>query len=511
MPGPATTFGALDWTVVAVYFAIVLALGFACARRSRGTDEMLLAGRSMPTWAVAISLLATMQSAATFVGGPQQAYAGNLTYLLSNIAPLLAAIIVAVLFIPAFYKHGVTSIYEVLGRTFGRGAQVGASAAFLGGRVMASGARLYIVALPFSLIVFGDLQTGSMIASILIIAAVASAYTALGGIRAVIWTDVLQATVYVGTVVVALFVLVCLFPSGPIETLGAIAASEHADKLKLIDLSFDWQTPYTLPAILTGLTLFMVAALGADQDLAQRMLTCRGPRRGAMSVILGNVIAWPVIALFMLVGLLLFVRYQQPGIVGMDGGPLAVTDGRGVFLEFILSEIPAGLRGLMLAGLFAAAMSSTDSALSAMASSTVADFYRPWRARRGRGPAEHIVSRIAIAGWAVCLAAFACICVSWHAGSGKTLIDFALGVMTYAYSGLVAVFLAALLTKRGNEATAVAALIAGVVMTIILNQTSLAFTWTMLIASATAFMVCVAGPRASVATNAESVVGVRRA
>jgi Na+/proline symporter len=249
---------------------------------------------------------------------------------------------------------------------------------------------------------------------------------------------------------------------------------------------------------MSGWVLFNLAAFGTDQDLVQRMLTCRSSRSAGWSVILSALIGLPVTALFLVIGLFLFGRDQLPGGPGFGG-----DDSRTVFLSFILQEVPAGLRGLIIAGLFAAAMSTLASGLNSMASTAISDFYVPWRLASGRGrddAAERRVSRAVVLGWAVVLGGFAAGCVAWQTASGLTLIEFALGVMIYAYSGMLAVFLAALLTKRGNGASALAALVTGAVSVILLQMIrfdgrSLAIPWLMTASTALAFAVCCAGRR----------------
>ena len=376
---------------------------------------------------------------------------------------------------------------------------------FLLGRVFASGARLYIVAIPFALVAFGNLSTGALIGSIVGIAAIATAYTAAGGIRAVIWTDVLQAAVVIGTVGIAFVLLAGKIPLSGGEIVDALRTTESGDKLQWIDTSFDLSRPFTLWTALIGFVLFNLAAFGTDQDLTQRMLTCRSAKKGATSVIVSQLIGIPVVMLFMSLGLLLFVYYQRPELMGDAAPAYAIDDTRRVFLEFMLAELPSGLRGLLMAGLFAAAMSSLDSALNAMASSTVADFYRPLTKGRDAADAprrELRVSRIAIVGWAIALAGFASLCVYWQRASSENLIPFALGVMVFAYAGLVGVFLTVLLTRtRGSERSAVAALVTGFVVVLALQDFTLgrfvdlkmAFPWKMTIASSASFLVCCLG------------------
>ena len=518
----AASFHPLDWTVLAAYMLLVIAMGVFLGRKHRGADEFFLAGRSMPMWAVAISVLATSQSAATFVGGPQQAYDGNLTYFSANLGALLAVVLVAIFFIPAYYRRNVTSVYELIGHHYGATSQRLASGMFIVGRVFASGARLFIVAIPFALIAFGDISTRSMIGAIVIIAAAAAAYTLAGGIRAVIWTDVVQAIVYIACIVFALALVWQKIPLSFGEIIDTLRQGADGDKLTIVDFRLDstkdLAKPYGFWAIIIGLTLFNLAAFGTDQDLTQRMLTCRSARHGSWSVIIANLIGWPVVFMFLCMGLLLYVYYQQPDVMGAAAVEYQIDDTRKVFLEFILHEMPLGLRGLMLAGLFAAAMSSTDSALNAMASTTVADFYRPLAQNRGIDPADELkVARLAVLFWALVLGAFACFCVFWQKASGHTLIDFALGVMVFAYSGLLAVFCTALFTKRGNAVSVAAALATGFLCVLLLQDFAwkhwalwfnidftLAFPWKMLLATLLSFVVCCLGKRTTQPATVDS-------
>ncbi len=458
----AATFGPADWVVVAVYLAVLCTIGVVCATRSKARgdrEDFFLAGRSMPAWAVSLSLLATMLSAATFIGGPEFSYALDLSYLSQEIGGILAILIVAFLFLPRFYRLGVTSVYELVGQSFGGTARRATSAMFLIGRVFASGARLFMVAIPFAMIAFGDTHPTALQASVVIISIVAAAYTMAGGIRAVIWTDALQAGILFVALVGAIWIAfdrIGLSAGELVTGLQGATQENGSSKLRLLDFSGDPTKTFTLWTALTGWLLFHVAAIGTDQDLAQRLLTCRDAKRGAWAAILGKLLSVPMATMFLVLGLLLFVLYKMPHVVA-GTAPLPPDASRDVFVEFILAEMPAGLRGLMIAGLFAAAMSSLDSALSAMAAATMTDFVPAKRAVSNHG----WPMRLVVVGWATLLAAFACLCVALHKHSGETLITFALGVMMFAYSGLLAVFLTALLTNRGNGRSALAALITG--------------------------------------------------
>ncbi len=276
-------FTAVDWLVVVVYLGLVVAIGAAASRRHEEGDDFFLAGRSMPVWAVAVSTLATAVSAATFIGGPQQGFRGDLSYLTFKFAGLAAFIIVGFVFLPAIFKAGTPSVYGLITQRFGASAGGGAAAMFGIGRLLASGARLFMTAIPFSLVAFGDASGGSLAVAIVLVAAAACVYTVLGGVRAVIWTDVLQACVLVGTVAVAVGLLWIKVDIAPAE---ALAQLDDAGKLRMIDWSLSWTNPYTVWGAAIGMTLFLIAAYGTDQDLAQRLLTCRTPQKAAWAGIL---------------------------------------------------------------------------------------------------------------------------------------------------------------------------------------------------------------------------------
>lgn len=517
MPEEAA-FQTVDWIVLAIYFAILAASGLILARKKQAdTEDYFLANRSMPVWAVALSILATGLSAATFVGGPQQAFTGDLTYLSANIGGIIAALIIAAFFIPAFYANRVSTIYELLEHRFGRPAKIAASWMFMIGRVMASGSRIFIGAIPASLIAFGDIETPHLLAAIAILTCVGTVYTLAGGIRSVIFSDALQAVVFVGAALIAMVILLNKIPAPISEIVQVLqtAGNEDSSKLTVLSTSAAPNANYTLWTAIFGFSLLGIASYGTDQDLAQRMLTCKSSIRGSWSVIGGILLGIPVVLVFMLIGLLLFIFYQRPDIMGDAAPAYAVDDSRKIFLEFIIHELPGGLAGLMMAGLFAAGLSSLNSALNAMSSTFVNDFYRHMR------PNHHerhylFIGRLGVICWGVILGCFAAACIFWQGNSGQTLIDFALGVMIYAYAGLLAVFFTALFTKRGNNTSVIAALIVGFAAVFVMqdgmwalwteaitsNQSwlyslELAYPWKLLIATSLATIVCCIGSRPS--------------
>jgi len=501
-------FNGLDWFVLGGYFVVLIGASLWFTRRGqRNTTDYFLAGRRMPMWAAAMSVMATSLSAATFIGAPEEAYRGDLTYISSYLGIIVAAIIVAVVFIPAFYRHNVSTVYGLLEVRYGPAAKQTASGMFMIGRVFASGARLYMGAIAGSLIAFGNVSPENVCLAIALLVVVGVVYTFIGGIEAVVWTDVIQSFVFIAAAGVAIVMLVRMIPvdvSQVVEVLREPGPGE-ASKLTMFKLTGEGlgaDDRYSLASILLGFTLIGLGAYGTDQDMTQRMLTCRSAKSGSWSAISGVLFTVPIALLFMIVGLLLWVFYQRPDLMGAAAPAVEPEQGRQVFLSFILDQIPHGVSGLMMAGLFAAALSSLNSELNAMSSTLINDVYRSVRPDRDE---RHYLraGRVGVIIWGVALGSFAMLCAYWQQHGAKTLIQFALGVMAFAYSGLVAVFFTALLTRRGSTASVIGALATGFVSVLVLNvqpwtwwgseAIDLAFTWKMLIATTLSLVVCLLG------------------
>lgn len=480
----------LDWAVLAAYFALLALAGILLNRKRRGTNEYFVGARQMPLWAVVISILATTQSAATFLGVPEDSFRGDLSYLSTNLGGIVGALVLAAFFLPAYYRLCVTTPYEMLERRLGPGARQGAAWAYLIGRVFASGSRVFIGAIPVSLIVFGTLDAPHMLAAILGVMLFCMVFTIVGGIKSVIWTDVVQAAVYLGAALLAAAVLLARIPLGPAELLDVLhtAGPDGSSKLTLLRpgldldaprLGFDPSNVYSLLTAVLGFSLLTIASHGADHDLVQRMLTCRSAAKASWSVISGVLAGIPTVLLFLVIGLLLFVFYQRPDVMGSAGPSAPLDTARGsqqVFVQFILHEMPAGLTGLMVAGLLAAGPAGTNASLGAMSAAFVNDVYR--RARPGRDDRHYLaVGRLAVIGWGAAVGLFACVCIVWQKRSGETLLGLALSSMVFMYAGLIGVFVTALFTRRGTSASALAALAAGL-LAVLLLQRAVFLEWT---------------------------------
>lgn len=508
--------------IVVAYVALIVGAGVWANRRGKragdSTAGYFLAGRHMPVWAIAISMLATAQSAATFVGVPQDAFDGSLTYLSASIGSVLAGFILAAVFIPAYYRLGVSTPYQLLESRFGPGARVASSWAYLIGRVFASGSRLYVGAIPLAVALMGERTPATLAVVVAGFTVFAILYTLRGGLESVIWTDIVQVCVYLGAGLATLAFLWHAIPGDASAVLDALrhGGKHGTSKLTVIELGvgangalIDFTKPFTVVTALTGWTLLNLAAFGTDQDLVQRLLTCKDAKQGARSAIASSLVGLPVVLMFACVGLLLWVYCTQDGLMGRPTPAFATGDSADMLIRVAIGAMPGWLLGLILAGVLAAGPAGHNATLNSMASTIVADVYTPMRPGREQGHYLR-VGRLMVVLCGVVLGVFAVACAVWQAKSGENLISFVLGVMTFAYAGLLGVFLCALLTRRGTEASAVAAMIAGFVVVLMMQPVvwklwapsllgtgetmTLASPWRLCVGVAVSFAIC-AAPR----------------
>jgi len=478
-------FGTLDWFIFVAYF-VVLALSSYLFSRTKisSSRDYFTSSNGMPMFAVALSILATSQSAATFLGAPEFSYKYDFTFIGFYFSALLAVIFIARFFVPKFYEMRAITVYELLENRYGASAKKQAGVMFLIGRVMASGARLYIGALAISMILFGDIAFIHMVFAIFILVFGALAYTYFGGVKSVILSDVIQAFTYVGA---GLLVAVYLYTSlGEIDILGTL--TQH-DKLRFIDTSFDGK--FSLIGLLGGWLLLNIAAFGLDQDMTQRVLSCKNKNEASKSLILSILLTIPVVLLFLIIGALLFVHYEQmPVVQSFEGEKITI------FMYYILNEMPEGLRGVVTVGAIAAALSSTNSVLGAMASVAIEDLYKPYILSRNPHATDDFfvkASKNAVLIFALILSLMAMLSYFWQRYSDLSLISFALGVMAFAYTGLLGVFFSAIFTKRGSVKTVPYALTGGF-LTVLAFQPyifslSIGFAWQIVLGTLVAFLI----------------------
>lgn len=452
-----------DWLVIVVYALAVLVLGAKAAGRDASEDDYFLAGRSEGWAAVAASTWATKLSALTFIGVPGAAIAGNFAYMQLWLGSFLAAYVVGALLIPRFYAARVATVYEYLEHRIGRGARLCGTMIFIVSRCLASAVRLAGCAIAIS--VFFDLGLAT---SIVLMAGVAAIYVLTGGLRAVIWTDVLQLVLFLSGAVVALVYIVSALPGGLGEALSTAAS---ADKLRVFDFRFDAADATTF--WLGNLFAFVlgIATGGADQDIAQRALACPDAGRARVAVMAAGAADLVSTALFLSVGAALYAYYAA---FPQDAVATLVAEGRHdyVFAHFIRYELPAGLRGMLVAALLAAAMSSLDSALSGLASSAYFDLGLTRRSDRQLDAGGGLAGpRLLVVVFAVVLAAIAI-----GFGAQPSILWFGLQVMGYTYGALLGLFLLALMAPgRVDDVGSVIAGFSSIPVVVVLTQSGLGF------------------------------------
>ena len=375
---------------------------------------------------------------------------------------------------------------------------------FLVGRLFASGARLYIGALAISMILFLDISPAHVATSIAILMFGALAYAYYGGVKSVIFSDIIQAITYIGA---GIAVLVYLYMSINTDFSTLLSTLQTDNKLKVLDYSMSGG--FSIWALLGGWLLLNIAAYGLDQDMTQRALACKNAKEAQKSLMLSVYLTIPVAILFLLIGLLLYLFYQHPELSGLNTDVVQKFEGEkiSIFMYYILHEMPEGMRGLVTVGAVAAALSSSNSVLGAMSSVAIQDLYRPWKEKQGIIEEMHFVraGRKSVLFFAVALSLMAMLSYYWQRYTELPLLNFALGVMAFAYTGLLAVFGAAIFTKRGNEKTVPLALMGGF-MTVLALQPyvggealgklldfKLGFAWQILIGTAVAFGLMMTG------------------
>jgi SSS family transporter len=419
----------------------VTSWGAWLGRGSRTGEDYFLGGRDLPWTAVLLSVVATETSTLTFLSIPGVAYAGSLGFLQIALGYLVGRIVVAYWLLPGYHEGRLVTAYESLEQRFGPETRRLTSGIFMVTRLLADSVRLFATAIPLSLV------TGwSLTVSIVVIGVVTFVYTYAGGLRAVVWVDAAQMSLYIAGGVIALLVLGQAVQGG----WGAIfEQADVAGKLAVLDWSFDIGRPYTVWAGLLGGAFLSMGSHGTDQLIVQRLLACRDLAASRKALIGSGVAVLVQFALFLVVGLGLWVYF---------GGALFERSDE-IFARFIIEALPVGVRGLLIAAVFAAAMSTLSSSINSLASATAYDF---WAARRpNRSDAELLrAGRGFSAAWAVLLvvAAIAFIPLS----RDSTAVEVSLGIASMIYGGLLGAFALARFVPAADATAARIAIVTGI-------------------------------------------------
>ncbi len=482
-----------DLVIIGIYFAIIIGIGAHFSRRNKDVSEFALGGRSIPWWAVLASILASEISAGTFFGTPGEGFKlRNFTYAQLMIGYLLARVVVSAVFIPAYYKYDVVSIYEFLEIRFGPRTRRVASVVFLLTRSLASGARLWVPTL-LVVVIWNQMNPGDKLTdwqqfwvtggALVLISILTAAYTAIGGIKAVIWTDVLQIAVLFGALGFSVWYLLGHIPGGWDGAKSYLKAPHDlilwewkGDKPPTAEVvnhyGQTWgnvksvlESEYTVWAALFGSFFVTLATHGTDQDMVQRMLTAKNKRQSAVATILSGVADIPVTFAVLTIGILLAVYYghivNDPSLPMTPKGP----DSTRIFPYFMVNMMPGGLRGLVVAGVLATTMGSLGTAMNSLATSYSRDFHFRWF----RTPDDDR-ARVRIIRWSTVAFALVLIFVGLATAFVKahnpnlSIIAIILGSFGYTYGSLLGIFIVGLFTKsRGSEVGNVIAMVAGMV------------------------------------------------
>ncbi len=430
----------LDLAIIAVYLAGITLFGLRFRKRQRSLRDYFLADRNIPWWAIALSIVAAETSTLTIIGIPGIAYDSNLTFLQVVMGYVAGRVIISFVLLPHYFRGDLYTAYELIERRFGKGLRTVTASLFLLTRAAAEGVRVYAV----SIVVAIALGTGE-IASIAIITALTLIYTFEGGLAAVIWTDVVQTVIYVGGTLVGVFTILHLVPGGW-AAIHSLASS--AGKLQVFDFTPDFWKPYTFWAGLIGGAFLTTASHGTDQLIVQRLLAARNQRQSVTALLTSGVAIFFQFALFLTVGVMLWAYYQVP----------SATFGKAdyIYPKFIVSRLPHGVSGLLIAAILAAAMSNLSAALNSLSSSSMMDFYLRRRPNVD-GQTQLRLSRVSTFVWALVL--FALAVLSLH--KVGRVVEVGLTIASVAYGALLGVFLLGVLTRRANQTGAMVGMFFG--------------------------------------------------
>jgi SSS family transporter len=498
----------LDVVIIAVYLIGTVFVGAWFSSSHRTVKDYFVSGHRVPWWAIMGSIVATETSTVTFISVPGYAYANDFTFLQLVFGYLIGRVVVVLVFVPAYFRGELLTVYQLLGQRFGTGVKRLAAALFLITRTLADGFRLFATGLVLAALLLTtpalrtaadrafpwlDPVTSVLVVSVLVMGLATIVYTYLGGMTAVIWTDVLQLVIYLLGAILAAAILLQQIPGGWSEV---TAVGGAAGRFRLLDFQWDVTRSYTFWAGILGGAFLTTATHGTDQLMVQRYLCARSPGEARAALLTSGVVVLAQFALFLLIGAMLYVFYTQYAVA--EAAAFAV-DGRlqtdRIFPTFIVAHLPVGVVGLVIAAIFAAAMSTLSSSLNSSAAAAMADFYMPMTGGT-RTDAHYLqVSRVLTAVWGALqiTVAFAAIELS------SRVVDEVLGIASFTNGVILGVFLLGTFTTRVRQRGAFAGILAGAsVMLAVKLFTGVSWQWYVLIGSTVTFGV---GLAASIALD----------
>ena len=441
-------FTALDFFVLILYLGGTTALGLYIGRRQRSANDYFIAERSIPWWAVMFSVVASETSALTFISIPGLAYIGNLGFLQVVAGYILGRIVAANVLLPRYYQGELVTAYALLEKRFGLATRRFTSIVFMVTRGMADSVRVFATAIPIALILGSSVpQRYAMPGAILLLGILTIIYTYKGGMKAVVWTELLQASVYL---LGGLSAIVLLGKSVPGGWGSIIDTASATNKLRVIDTYMGFDRPHTLFAGLLGGAFLSMASHGADQLIVQRLLASRSLKDAQRALIGSGLVVFVQFTLFLMVGIGLFAFYQ--------GRTFATSDA--IFPTFILEQMPSGLVGLIIAAILAATMSTHSGAINSLAAATTHDIYLPLSKRKSDDAATLRFGKLSALGWGVVLTAGALL----YKQQGTPVVVIALSIASFTYGALLGGFFLGWLWRRAIQRDAIIGMSIGLIV-----------------------------------------------
>ena len=365
---------ALDMLVIVAYLLGVTLFGLRFRKHDRSLKDYFLADKTIPWWAISLSIVAAETSTLTIISVPGLAYDGNFQFLQLVFGYIVGRVIVSLLLIPQYFRGELVTAYQLIDRRFGKRLHSLTAGLFLITRAAAEGVRVFAVAIvvgiALSSVLSGMSDFGRDVSAIAIVSLLTLIYTFEGGMAAVIWTDVVQLVIYISGSLVGLFTILHLVPGG----WSAIqATATAAGKFRVLDFSWNFYSTYTFWSGVIGGAFLTTATHGTDQLIVQRLLAARTERQSKIALISSGFAVLAQFSLFLLLGAMLFVFYRFfPPIK-----PFTRTDT--IYPTFVVTQMPHGISGLLISAILAAAMSNLSAALNSLSSATIVDFYARWR------------------------------------------------------------------------------------------------------------------------------------
>jgi len=463
-------FSTPDFIVFGLYLLLIAGVGIYFSKSQNSVKDYFLGGRTIPWFTACMSIVATETSTLTFIGIPAISFGGNMTFIQLAFGYFCARVIVSFVFLPTYFNNDFYTPYSLLNREIGTHTRRLSSAVFMVTRLLADGVRLFATAIPLSLV-----SGLSYTESIAIVTVVTLLYTLLGGLKAVVWLDALQLVVYIFGGLLTVYLISNHLPDG---FAGIVQTGASSGKLTWLNFDLNLKTTYTIFSGLIGGIFLGIGSHGTDQLIVQRLLACKDLRAGQKALIASGFIIIFQFALFLFIGIMLFAFYQH------YPEKLNISRPDEIFPLYIAREMPAGVTGLLVAGIFAAAMSTLSSTLNSLSSTTVLDWLKPILKDKWQEINQMATARIVTILWGILLVG-----VATFANHSTNVLETGLSIASFTYGSLVGIFLLLFIMKTISDKASVLSMSLGIIAMIFIGSLGVAWPWFVFIGSTITFAI----------------------